>query len=85
MAVGHILAAIKLQNICVRLQSDMELAHKDLRKDFLRFMGHALDLSEAFEKVDAGPAVKSKGTKNRSGQNCTGGSSSSDKRCSNAN
>lgn len=81
MAVGHVVSVIKLQELHKNLQSDLDPVYKDLRKDFKRFMAFALNISDAFEKVDIGPTNKDqkKGNKGRHGNGRTGGGGASDR------
>lgn len=59
VAVYHVLSAIRPVSLRCRLESDLELSHYSLRKDFKGFMAHAIKLSEAFQLVDIGPPTKS--------------------------
>lgn len=77
MAVKHILNAIRPAQLRERLESDLELAKSDLKRDFKGFMKHAMKLSEAFELVDNGPTSQ-KG-KNKPASGNRNGSSSAEK------
>lgn len=54
VAVYHVLSAVCPESPLARLESDLELSHYHLRKDFKEFMAHAVRLSEAFQLVDNG-------------------------------
>lgn len=54
VAVSHVLSAIRPLSLRTRLESDLELSHHELKKNFKGFMKHAIRLSEAFQLVDIG-------------------------------
>lgn len=58
IAVYQVPSAIRLESLRIRLESDLELSHCDLRKDFKGFMYHAIKLFEAFQLVDNGAPTK---------------------------
>ena len=66
VAVRHVLSAVKPRSLYDRLDSDIQFAYNDLRKDFKGFMKHAMDLSDAFQKLDVGPRREDKSKKVRS-------------------
>lgn len=75
LAVQHVLSAIKPQALRKRLESDLEFAHSEVRKDFKKFMAHALSISDAFEIVDNGPSPnRVQGTKSKPSRGGSGGS-----------
>ena len=51
VAVGHVLSAIRPLTLQRRLDDDLQFAHTNLRKDFSAFMDHAIDVAEAYQKV----------------------------------
>lgn len=58
IAVYHVFSAICPESLRVHLESDLELSHYELRKDFKGFMYHAIKLSEAFQLVKNGAPTK---------------------------
>lgn len=54
IAVNHILSSVKPKQLRNRLESDLELTHISIRKEFNGFMKHALTVSDAFELNDNG-------------------------------
>ena len=54
LAVSHVVAAIKPKHLKERLESDLDFAHRDLKKDFSKFFAHALKVAAAYQLVDAG-------------------------------
>lgn len=71
IAVYHVLSAICPELLRVRLESDLEQSHYDLRKDFEGFMYHSIKLSEAFQLVDNIALTKrrkDRDTRNRNNQ-----------------
>lgn len=54
IAVGHVLAAICLSTLRIRLESDLKLSHHALRKNFKKFYKQAIRLRGAFQRVDNG-------------------------------
>lgn len=54
VAVGYVLATIHPSTLHIQLESDLELSHHDLRKNFRGFIKHAIRLTEAFQLVDNG-------------------------------
>lgn len=64
-AVYHVLSAICPEPLCARFESDIELCHCHLRKDFKGFMMLSIKLSKAFQLVDNGPPSREKKKKNR--------------------
>lgn len=58
IAVHYVISEIRTESLRVRLETDLELSHYDLRKDFKGFMSHAIKLSEAFQLVDIGAPTK---------------------------
>lgn len=49
MAVGQILSSIRPVSFRTRPESNLELSHHCLKKNFKRFMGYAIRYSEAFQ------------------------------------
>lgn len=64
--VYQVLPAIKPQSLQNRLESDLELAHVDLKKNFKGFLQNTVRLSEAFRLADAGPSTPPSSNKHRS-------------------
>ncbi|PXF46452.1 hypothetical protein BWQ96_03777 [Gracilariopsis chorda] len=54
IAVQHVLSSIKPKSLRLRIQSDLQLAHHNLKKDFKEFMDHCLTISDAFQLIDNG-------------------------------
>lgn len=68
LAVAHVLSAIRPQVLKERLEADLSFSQHALKKDFNKFLKHAVRLSEAFQLVDVGPRRKpKKNPRNRSG------------------
>lgn len=64
-----------------RLEQDIAFSHHHLKADFQGFMTHALEVSEAFEKVDSGPSRSRKFDKeSEKTKSCNSGSGSSSSR-----
>lgn len=60
IAVQHVILAICPESLSSRLDSDLDLSHYDLRKDFKTFMENAIKLSETFQLVNNGPPSRPK-------------------------
>lgn len=60
LAVAHVLAAIRPASLRERLESDLAFSHHALKKDFKKFLKHAVELSDAFQSVDNGPRRRPK-------------------------
>lgn len=61
MDIDHVISAVGSAQKCERLESDLELAKADLRKNFKGFMNHAMEVFLVFEMIGVGPP----GHKNR--------------------
>lgn len=75
VAVSHVLSAVRPKSLQDRLQSDLDFAYYDYRKDFRQFMEHAVRLSDAFQLLDNGPKTTKK-TDNRHGKPTRSGGNS---------
>jgi len=51
MAVRHIITAVKPETLRTRLEQDISLMHAHLKKDFLGFVKHGTEVSEAYDKI----------------------------------
>lgn len=51
---GHVLITIQPPILQERLTSDLSFSHLHLKKDFKRFLSHAIGLAKAFRLVDCG-------------------------------
>lgn len=71
VAVDHVLSAIRPTSVKERLESDLEFAKYELKKNFQGFMKHAIRVAEAFQIVDNGKPRSNRqpepSTTNRSG------------------
>lgn len=68
IVVYHILSAILPDTHQARFESDLELFHNDLRKDFTDFINHTIKFSEGFQPVDiVGPFPRKRLHLNRDG------------------
>ena len=66
LAVLHVVFATRPSMLRKRLESDLDFAHSELRKNVKDFMKHALAVPEAFEKVDNDPSSdRGNNTKNK--------------------
>lgn len=81
VAVYHVLSVVKPKALQHRLESDLDFAHFDCRKDFSKFLAHTIQLSEDFQLVGNGPKSKredsGKDKKTRGGTHHKGGNSPS--------
>lgn len=64
ISVFHVLSAIKPLSLQNRIESDLEFAYYDCRKDFQKFMRHCIRLSESFQVLDNGPTKKREENRN---------------------
>lgn len=71
VSVYHVLSAIRPRTLQDRLDSDLQFAYHDCRKDFVKFMTHCIRVSEAFQLVDSG--ISRKRNENNSGKPKRGG------------
>lgn len=55
IAVGHVLSAIRPHAFQERLREDLEFSRARLKKDFTGIFDHALDISDAWKKVEMIP------------------------------
>lgn len=76
VAVSHVLSAIRPKSLQDRLKSDLEFARTDCRKDFTKFMKHAVKLADAFQLLDNGPKHGKTKVSRTDGKPGRGGSSS---------
>lgn len=63
VAMEHVLVAVRPMNLRQRLQGDIEFKHADLERDFRGSMNHALDIADAFGRIDTGPAKADDGNR----------------------
>ena len=63
LAVKHIVSAVRPKPLQLRLETDLELVHAPLKKDFKGFMKHAMSVAEAFQIVDTGPPSSTRTSK----------------------
>lgn len=63
VAIRHVLSAVKPVRLRSRLEQDLAFFYHHLKADFNWFINHALEVSQAFEKVDSGPPRSHKSDK----------------------
>jgi hypothetical protein len=52
VAVGHILDALKPKPLQARVRDDLQFAHPHLKKEFLKFMDHAIERTEMYSDFE---------------------------------
>lgn len=62
VAMQHVLSAIRPAKLRTCLESEIEFAHHNLKKEFTKFFQHSTKISEAFVIVDSGALEKDKDT-----------------------
>eukprot|EP00737_Agarophyton_chilense_P001240 gb/GEZJ01001384.1/.p2 GENE.gb/GEZJ01001384.1/~~gb/GEZJ01001384.1/.p2 ORF type:complete len:297 (-),score=23.80 gb/GEZJ01001384.1/:4742-5632(-) len=63
LSFKHILTAIRPEVVRTRLESDINLAYRELKNDLMAFIKHAVKLAEASQTLDAGSRFEMNGAR----------------------